>query len=291
MHEKITYRIAQKKDAEKMADLMNNQYARKKTKKYFFWQYFDSPLPSFSMTAWSGDELIGIFGVQQKKLSDKTKAVQLIDLLIKPEWRGKGIFKELSLRAFALFPKAELFFVLPNKNGKNACEKLGFKTIAKIDTLVRQSELKQGVEQISGKMQKYIRFIKKPAETKWRFGKNSDYAYKKISAQKNDSAYVKVFTDPVSGKKYGDIVEVTVAKSDGYMHMIKKALDYFRNNNIDDVTIWALPHTEMYPKLLREGFVPVSQERYFCVKISDKKRKKLYNVKTWHLQESDAEFY
>jgi hypothetical protein len=291
MSERITYRCAERIDAEKMADLINNQYARKKTVKYFFWQYFDSPLPSFSMTAWNGNELIGMFGVQQKILSDKTKAVQFIDLLIKKEWRGKGIFRELSLRAFALFPEAELFFVLPNKNGKDACEKLGLRTIAKIDTLIFRGKPKKPARKTPDKAGKYLHIVKKSADIKWRFKENPDYTYEKISIAKNGNAQIKVFTDPVSGTKYGDIVDVTVKKSDAYINVVKKALAHFQKNNIGEVTIWAFPHTEMYPKLLNEGFIPVPQERYFCINVLDKKHKNLYNIKMWDLQESDTEFF
>ena len=140
MIDPIVYRIAEESDIPQLVNLINSQYSRKKAAEYFRWQYFDSFYPSVVMCAFMEESVIGMFGLQKRKLSDGVNAGQAIDLLVDPAWRGKGVFAELGVHASGSFKDLDLLCVFPNLNGKNACEKsLHWKTIGKIDSLVLPS--------------------------------------------------------------------------------------------------------------------------------------------------------
>jgi GNAT superfamily N-acetyltransferase len=293
----ITIRPVKENEIDKAVALMNSQYARKKNVEYFRWQYFDSYFPSVLMGAFDRDELVGIFGLQKKRLNNDTNIGQLIDLLITPDWRKQGLFVRLAEEVYKYFEDLKIFCVLPNLNGKNACEKsLGFKTIAKIDSMVLKNQSldnDNSSDRSTGdiKQSSLIAFEKNDEYRKWRFDKNPEYKYDRTTGSNSAFAITKIFKDPVTGDRYGDIVEYDCVNTDLLSDLFHKTTKELFKTDIKNITTWALPHTDIFQILKKIGFVESPQERYFCIKIFYENLEKFDNINNWHLIPSDAEIY
>lgn len=296
MKELITYRIAEEKDVNDLVDLINSQYKRKYIPEYFKWQYFYSAYPSALMCAFNEDEkLLGMFGVQKRELNNGAIALQAIDLLLKKEYRGKGIFKILGDKALNYFEGVDLYCVLPNFNGKNSIEKsFGWETIAKINELVltvspdyKGSNIELNEKIILNK--NFVSFNNNSDIRNWRYLNHPFYKYR-IFENGNDIVVTKLFTDPVSNQKYGDIVEYHYPTKN-FDSLFQDALKDFYEKEVELISLWALPYTPSYTVFKNNGFDEIERQRYFCVKINNHKYDYLYDVKNWNLNQSDAEIY
>lgn len=305
----LEFRPALVNEGDQFISLMNKTYARKKTIEYFKWQFFDSPLNTVLMGAFLEDKLIGCFGLQCRKLSNGLMGGQAIDLIIDKGFRGRGIFAELGKNALDFFGKSLDFgFVLPNISGRRAIEKsLGWKNIATIKTMVLPNIHLQydknsvtivtdwnnftfednKKDQVEG-----LYFLRKSNELKWRFGRNTEYKY---SAIKVDEAFaiVKVFVDPVTKERFGDVVDFSCDIKDDLLlkTLFCSAADYLKQRGIKKITTWAMPNTVLHKILEEIGFVESNQERYFCLKAFKFKHGYLHDISNWFLVEGDAEIY
>lgn len=295
----ITYRQAKRSDINRLMLLINTQYARKKSHAYFEWQFFDSPLPTALFVAIANKEIIGMFGLQKKILSNGLKIGQLIDLLILPRYRGRKIFSTLADKTINFFSDLDGISVLPNQNGMHACKKkLGMKNIAKIDTLFLDiggfslnNFLNRKNNILNQPNDRLIEFSKDEIWRKWRFGLCPEFKYKKISLDKNNFTIIKIFKDPKTKIKYGDIVDIKFIRNDEnkFIELFKITAEKIFNDDISFITTWALPHTSTFKLLSILGFKSRAQERYFCLKIFDKKFNELYNINNWGLTQADTE--
>lgn len=136
-NDEITIRPAQSSDIEQMVDLMNLVYNRKKNADYLLWQYFNAPIPSVSICAFYRNQLIGISGIQKKKLTNELVIGQAIDSVMLPEWRGKGVFQSLCSSALEFFDDLDALVAFTNLHGTNAYVKyFKWQKIHKINSFV-----------------------------------------------------------------------------------------------------------------------------------------------------------
>jgi len=296
MEVKITFRKAKKADIPHLIDLMNAYYKRKKTEQYFFWQYFNSVYPAVLIIALADKKVIGIFGLQKRKLTNSAALGQAIDLLVSSEWRGKGIFKRLAEKALNYFSGIDAFCVFPNLQGKIACEKgLGWKTLGKINSLFLRNKIKETVEVIKSykPKQELIKFKYNSGIRKWRFEQNPVYKYSKVKINSGKFAIVKIFKDSQAKKCYGDVVDFGCNINDGLTlrKLFLEANLYLRKKGAKVITTRALPDTHLHKIVKSLGFIEVPQERFFCLKVLNPKYQNLYNFSKWHLVQADAEIY
>ena len=296
----IHFRRAEQTDIPQIEDMFNSQYARKKGKSYFLWQYFNSYYPTVLFCAFAKEKLIGMYGLQKRLLNNGVKVGQAIDMLVSPEFRGKGIFKQLADHAVQCFQDVDLLCVFPNLNGKNAVEKsLGWETAGKIDSMYVKSQLTIDVSEEHRepwgfeRNQSLYRFVYDEGIRKWRFGKHPDYTYHYISINREAHAVTKIFTDPYDGRRFGDIVEFEcdLGNKSLLMDLFTKTCHYLKNQDVEGITTWALPHTELHGVVKKLGFLELIQERYFCVKVLNPKYKYLTDFSCWHLVQADSEIY
>jgi len=291
----IFYRFAKKSDIPQLVDLMNAQYARKKNERYFLWQYFNSVQPTILTVALINQEVIGMFGLQKRKLNNGAVVGQAIDLLVSFRWRGKGIFKELAEETIEYFSDIDILCVLPNLNGKNACEKgLGWKTLGKINSMFLKNDAEKSTEIIKnhGPKKDLIKFDYNPKIRKWRFNQHPIYKYSKVG-NSNKFATVKVFKDPLTRQCYGDIVdfECDINNESTLKDLFLEAILCLKKQGLKTITTWALPHTCLYKVIKSLGFIETPRERYFCLKVLNRKYKNLYDFSNWHLVQADAEIF
>lgn len=295
----VIIKPANQSDIPQLVALMNSEYARKKTEQYFIWQFFESVYPTVLMTASVGNRIIGMFGLQKRILNNKAVSGQAIDILIDKKWRGKGLFSILANKAIEFFDDLDLLCVFPNQNGKVAVKNsLGWKCLAKIDNLSLDligykynSDNKFNHLIKSGSDLSY--FVYNSEIISWRFDNHPEYNYTFINQNNGNYAFTKVFTDPLSKKKIGDIVYIYTDGKDITIleNLINKTIESFQRHGITLITTWGLPHTNLYQVAMTIGFKIIPQKRYFCVKILDPQFSCLNNIEYWHLVQADTEIY
>ena len=301
MKENFCFRPAEISDISQLVNLMNAQYARIKDESYFLWQYFNSCQPTIMMCAFLDAEIVGMFGLQKRKLKNGANVGQAIDLLISPEWRKKGLFFKLSEKAFKCFENLDILCVLPNLAGKNACEKsLKWKTLGKINSMSLLSEnlinIKDEKSIFSENVDRkntFSMFYYDERIRNWRYDRHSEYHYDYISLDSGEFAVTKIFIDPVEKWKSGDIVDIKCALNDKKLlkELLIQAIYYLKKQNMDIIATWALPHTALHQVLESLGFSETPKERYFCMKVLKREFEYLYDINRWHLVQADAEIY
>lgn len=290
----MQFRTATPDDIPQLVELMNNQYARKKNEKYFFWQYFNSAYPTILYCAEVENKIIGMFGLQKRRLNNGLVCGQAIDMIIRSEYRGQGIFYKLAMAAFNYFDDFDFLFVLPNLNGKNAILKnLEFKNLASINNLVLNTGNynKTNFEICTHAINNTCKFDYTEKIFDWRFTNHPDYQYTRIKIDEMNYAFIKVFFDPITKNKYGDIVYFESTETAELHKLIVKCCDNLFSENISLITTWSLPNDISHAVLKKIGFKDVIQERYFCLKTLKTDLCDINNINNWIIYQSDAEIY
>jgi hypothetical protein len=293
----ICIRKAQKKDANLFIELFNFHYVRKTSKEYYNWQFFDSPFPSALFLAFDKDDLIGFYGVKIYKLSNNLNSGFSIDFLIKSSHRLKGIgyLFEKRVVEFCYHNQASCLVSLPNAFGNAAFKALGYKSLTKVDTLVlnlnkKENFITKGLSKNTAEMN-FVEFVKDENYRKWRFDCNPIYKYKTAKLNNNCFATTKIFEDIHSNQSFVDIVDFNFDNLENAKKLIELITSESGPNSASKVSIWALPHTELYFLLINMGFLNLEQERYLCVKILSGEFEYLSNIQVWNISEADSEIF
>lgn len=268
---------------------MASQYDRVHAGAYFRWQFFEAYYPTVCMTAWADNVLVGMFGCQKRALTDGTPVGHCIDLLIAPAFRGLGLFAELGRHAAAYFPDVVAMTVFPNKNGRNACVKaLGMREIAKIDDMILTGGLQEsGLPGCADSQERgrHVGFCADGAYRAWRFDRSPQYGYETMG-----KGVTKTFREPATGAAIGDIVDwIGEVTAEERRYTVRQLLE----RGHASVSTWGLPTTRQYRDLRSMGFVHVERERYFCLKLLDRRKEHLflYDIESWRVVPADAEIY
>lgn len=297
----LDFRLAKISDISQLTNLMNAQYDRQKGESYFLWQYFHTCQATVLMCAFLGVKTVGMFGLQKRRLHNGTNVGQAIDLLVVPECREKGLFFKLGERVFKCFEDLDLLIVLPNLNGKNACEKsLKWKTLSRINSMSVHVKnlniIKDKQNSFSGnpKQGKLVfMFHYDEIIRNWRYNQHPEYQYDYITLDSDKFAITKIFIDPITGQHFGDIVdfECDLNNKTVLKELFLKASLHLKEKGVESITTWAFPHTPLRQVVDSLGFVEMPIERYFCVKVLNPKYEYLYDFSRWHLVQADAEIY
>jgi GNAT superfamily N-acetyltransferase len=294
----VVVRQADYRDADAFVSLFNSNYKRKTSQEYFQWQFLDGPFPSKLFVAIERDQFIGFFGVKIMPTNSEMPAGFTVDLLIHDDWRKRGIafLLEAEVRKYCEAKGVAFLAALPNAFGHAAFKALGWASIAKIDTLVHSSHSKdQGQSVVPATLpgefgaKKLFQFQKNEDYLNWRFNRHPIYQYNKIDDGKGSYAVTKLFTD-IDGRKFGDIVYLH-GNGSAKRELLKMALDKMESINVRETTLWALKHTQTYFDAVQINFIPVEQERYFCVRPFGVENNLLLDVTNWELSECDSEIY
>lgn len=296
---RLTFRPANIDDAALFVNIMNDQYARKKTPEYFDWQFIYSYEPAVLMCAFEDNQMAGMFGLKVRKLSNGAVAGQVIDMLIVPKWRGENLFKQLAEHAVKYFDeKFDILCVLANAAGSRAVQKsLGWRLVGTIRTLY----LEGGAGILSWQSPDIplqtetarVCFEKDDDYRQWRFDKNPEYSYFTVRADKTAAAWVKIFIDPVTGRRFGDIVDVRsgCVSRRGLHDILNAACKYLQSQNVEFITTWAIPETVLRGVAESLSFQESVQERFFCVKVLSPDCEYLNDISAWHLMQADSEIF
>lgn len=302
MAEKIIYRSSTESDIPGLMLLMNSNYVIKKPYSYFIWQYFAGFFPTLSYCAISQNLLIGMLNLQLKTLSDGTKTAQIIDIIVHPSWRNKGIISNLYEHAIKHIEimgiSVDLILIFANYNGYIASEKkFNLKLVYKINDLVfrTNNDYKlHSTNENNPSITNSAGFDYSEKYFKWRFDEHPYYQYFYVYLpDRLNFAVVKIFNDQAKNGKLGDIVyfpqfEIGDKHADALLLL---CIELLNSQNVDYLTTWALTHTEYYYLLKNQGFYEIERDRYFCVKIINHDKKYFYNPESWFLNQCDSEMY
>ena len=279
----MQYRLATRADVPRLRDLMNEQYARKKTDDYFHWQYFDSAWPTRTVVTEVDGVVMGMFSMQRRQLADGTRVGQAIDALLDPSLRGKGAFTAMAARLVAELPDVQVLTALLNLHGRNAfVGALKWEILGKVPALEWPTNQPLGTDFDAGPLAPArATYAWTPALLKWRFEAHPQYVY-----PRRGPVLTKVFQDPVTGQRFGDIL-----LNEGTAADLRAAALALAEEGVSRVTTWALPHTATWGVLQQLGFQAVEQERYFSVRVLDPAVAHLAQLESWGLQQADAEFF
>jgi GNAT superfamily N-acetyltransferase len=304
----LEIRTVARDEGEGFVALMNAAYSRKKSLDYFLWQYFQTPFKSVMIGAFLKERLIGSIGLQCRKLNNGLVGGQVIDIIVAEGYRKQGVFTKLAEYAIDYYANEMDFgFIFPNEAGRAAVKRaLGWKEVGLIKTLFFNKQ-KSDSSSISGidpvddlrsidmdngkNVTDRVYLLRDKGCMRWRFGMNPEYKYFIVSVM-NNFCVGKIFTDPVSGTKYGDIVDYGFeANMDIMKGLLTATICYFQEKGIDCITTWALPETAVNTLLVNVGFIESQQARFFCLKTFTEGLHSLYDFRNWLLVEADSEVY
>lgn len=308
INSRLIFREAAPEDAPALADLMNKTYARKRTGDYFIWQYFSQLQPAKLFIANNEGVPVGIYGLQIKPTTGGLCG-SAIDSLVDEPFRGRGIFNILENNAltYARDSGAKFIATLPNRPGMIVRHRqLGWNVIGKIDQLeVEASSAPRLIEKLLEKVKtmpnddiqmlnkKLNYFIKEKNFWSWRYEQNPIYKYERVLGKKSSFAVIKIFTDPITKKVYGDVVDFSCDLSDikSILGLYLSACRRLQARGARIIATWILPHLTLAKILVESGFKAVIQERYFCVKLLGPEFFPMLDINNWHLTQGDTEFY
>ena len=300
----LSIRKAEIKDLPKIQQLINACATPHKSLDYLRWWNFGSLIPTVTFCAIGEDIFVGMFMVYKRKLTNGLKCGVLMGLGILESWRGKGLLKILGQEAMNYFRDIDLFVCLPNQNGRKALEKnLNFQTIGSVNTMVID------IDRLNVQKNHYVREQLTPETVfynydsvtegifmfrcdnefrKWRFSDHPRYSYQSIRMENDDFLIVNIYTDEISGIRYGDIVdfELSFFGMDQIRKMINCACISLKND-VDQLTIQAIPNSRLYGFVKEIGFYENGIGHNFCLKVTNSQNDHLCSAPNWLIKWSD----
>ena len=134
---KITFReINYDKDVAEVVALLQLGLNSRHSEASFLWKHYNNPFgKSQGLIAEEGGKIVGLrlFMQWQFRRGQKTlSAIRPVDTVTHPAYRGKGIFKKLTLEALDRYgDQYELIFNTPNTNSREGYLKMGWKDFSK----------------------------------------------------------------------------------------------------------------------------------------------------------------
>jgi GNAT superfamily N-acetyltransferase len=307
-------------DCARFCALFNSLYGRKVDSNYYRWQFFETPFPSVLSFAFDIEGgFAGCYGFQAIPTDSGVSIARALDIMIAPEYQGKGLFRKLA--AFAEncareFSPVALIVIANNKAEPAHTYGLGWKLTTTFKTYTAPAIAYPGhptdariipfddwtpaqeVLNFRSKRKKPLTSITRNADyLNWRFTRCPWYSYEQFAYMQHDvvRGYVvtKRFTDPVMGRTFGDIVDIAWDERDDdpARELLRYALGHFQEQGIDRAAAWLQTNTDLDRIGAGAGFVPTAHERYFCCKALDTKWTKLEENTSWYLTMADSEVY
>ncbi len=123
------------KDMNQILSLIKNDLDSTFNEEFFIWKHLENPFgKSFAMGAWDTDKLVGLRMFMRWEFmgsnNELVKAIRPVDTVTHSEYRGKGIFKSLTLKGLELTKSEyDIVFNTPNQNSLPGYLKMGWDKI------------------------------------------------------------------------------------------------------------------------------------------------------------------
>jgi hypothetical protein len=323
------YRLARNDahDSSAFCRLSNSLYARPVDERYYSWQFFDAPFRTQLALALDREgELAGCYGLQVRAAEPGGISIGwVIDIMVAPRYQRQGLLRALSefaaSRSGADRPAG--FCVMANDRADAAYVKgLGWQRINIYLTYARatvgvgaprpggleltklesfagcESLLDLAGERIrASRGGPYLSNRRSVPFLEWRFLRNPRYAYDIFLARRASGPFgllvLKVFRDPVSGRSFGDLVDLIWVEDDpgALAEMLAFALTHFRERGVPEAAVWLQTNSLLDRVGLEAGFSETGLKRYFCGKVLDERVHGLGDAGRWFLTMADSEVY
>lgn len=142
----LTFRRAQDADVPRMVDLMRTSLGEgtvPRTEAFFRWKHLEGPFgPSPILLAEDGDRLVGLRAFlrwQLRRGERSLRAVRAVDTATHPDYRGRGIFRRLTMGLVEELKTEGVDFVFNTPNDKSGPGylKMGWRTVGRLPVLLR----------------------------------------------------------------------------------------------------------------------------------------------------------
>jgi len=122
-------------DVPEIINLIHLGLSEKNTEDSFLWKHYENPFgKSLGLLAFDQKKIVGVrmfMFWEFKKEGTVVKAIRPVDTIIHPSYRGKGLFKDLTMTGLTKFKdKYDLVFNTPNKNSLPGYIKMGWEYYA-----------------------------------------------------------------------------------------------------------------------------------------------------------------
>jgi hypothetical protein len=310
MDNNLIIRQATKKDLPQIHNFLKALYGWIRPESFMRWQCFETILPVILMCGFHEDELIGMFGIQKRILSNHIVCGQASWLNVAPSYQQQGLFYKLGKAALSHFHDLDVLIVFANSTGRIPCEKaFGLKTIGILKMMVLNSWAKirkpagsfialeidenSQFSKISEETSEFISFNQSQDYRIWRYALNPMYTYHHILLATGEYAIVKLFVDPLTKSCSGDIVdfECSLKDYDRLLALLETACWFLKEQKADRVTTWAKEGTVCREIVETLGFAGSPYETYFGFKSLRPQCDFLYDFSKWHLRQADATNY
>jgi GNAT superfamily N-acetyltransferase len=285
--------------------LMNRNASPKKTPEFMKWWNFGT-FPSTTFVAEERGELVGMFIVFKRRLTNGLGCGVLMGLVVDPDWRGTGLFGDVGRRAMSCCEDLDVFVCLTNKRGRRALEHhFGFRTIETIETMVSSEGLHSTGSDRGGVFATVaqdtafdcakpfrpgtIAFEADEAFRRWRFGLRPDNApYLAARVDSGDSFIVKRYYHEEKETHYGDIFDFDLHDFShaGLARLIGSARSML-GAGVEALTMQAVGRSSFYEMLMKIGFVESDMKHFFCMKVKESEKAYLYDPGEWIVKWGD----
>lgn len=112
-------------------------------RRFYRWKHLENPFgPSSGWVAMDGDRLVGLrlfMRWEFRNGSDVMPAVRAVDTATHPDYRGRGIFRRLTLQAVEELEREGVGFVFntPNEQSRPGYLKMGWRIVGRLPAMVR----------------------------------------------------------------------------------------------------------------------------------------------------------
>ncbi len=299
-----------------IAAAFNRSYARQFNENYFRWKIFDPQAQAQFFQATSEGHLAGICGIELNELGPQgIKIGQIVHIFLEEKFRGKGLVKDFLARACAQSRERGFaaLSVFTNINLAGVMAKMpDWKRVCTLSTMVLDRApvgsgtvyecipLEEGPVPAAVRLlieRSYNRgswlWIKKDWDNfYWRFNRHPKYRYQLVTVA-DACCVIKLFCDPVTAKKFGDIVDYFAPENDveTLRQVFHAGAVELLARGCESVTTWALPHMPLRGVLAQLGFHESAQQREFWMHVLDSSRSSLLDEQQWRLVQADVCVY
>jgi GNAT superfamily N-acetyltransferase len=274
--------------------LMNlGDFRRKKTAAYYSWFYFGGPRDTVLVQGFDPHgRLAGQMGLQFRELSD-IRAGMIVDMVVAPEFRGQGTFREMEAEAarFALARGASALTSFTNAMGEKALLRLGSWSLgARITTLEWTGRVPEPPSPVgAGYSPRWLSFSRLDTDDDWRFRRHPEYTYRHWT-EGTGAMWTKDFTDPATGLTFTDLVSVGGAEPTP-PELLSTAVQALRDGGASVLTAWAMAGVPDAATLTKLGFRPGDQQRSLCVRWLTREAESKFQGVNWALRQADTEVF
>ncbi len=305
---------------QKILHLHKISFNRRKSNTYWNWRFNNKFLKKpFGKIAFLKEKIISHYIVQPVKYKIKNEQKNILLSL----WtmtdhkyfkRNIGLLHVLMKETYKISKKKKFSFVIGFANKKSHLiftRWFEFKEIKIMDEIVKSLPLKYNSKKILECVQitkfdhTFTNFYKNqniiknkihiPRTSKnlnWRYIEKPDKEYKcyKILKEKKHAGYF--ILKNYLGKKCQIIDFLIISNSDVYNTIIKQSIQFAKENNLTEISLWAPKNSSFYNYLKKIGFEERRMETYFIIKkIDGSIDNDVENFKNWYITMGDSDVF